>query len=135
MRAPILTLKRARNLRRRMTLPEVLLWKKLRSRQLDGIHVRRQHPVGPYILDFYCASARLAIEIDGVSHEHPDQERHDRLRDKWLKNNGIRVMRVPATDILNDESLEGTLIAIQEAVAPSTAFGGPPPPRKRGGGA
>ena len=62
MRASILTFKRARTLRRKMTLPEVLLWQELRGGRLNGLHFRRQHPVGPYILDFFCAAARLAVE-------------------------------------------------------------------------
>ncbi|MEJ1968138.1 MAG: DUF559 domain-containing protein [Rhizomicrobium sp.] len=65
VRAPILTFKRARALRRKMTLPEILLWQQLRGRKLRGLSFRRQHPVGPYILDFFCASAALAIEVDG----------------------------------------------------------------------
>jgi len=58
MREPILTLKRARKLRRKMTLPEVLLWERIRGGRLNGLRFRRQHPIGPYILNFYCASAR-----------------------------------------------------------------------------
>ncbi len=127
MRAPILTLKRARRLRRKMTLPEVLLWEKLRDRRLNGLHFRRQHPVGPYILDFYCSAARAAIEVDGAGHEHPGQSRRDLRRDRWLAENGIRVLRFPATDILNDERMEGVLAGIAQAAAPSTATRSPSP--------
>jgi len=49
----------------------VVVWQALRGRRLDGIRFRRQHPIGPYILDFYCEEARLAVEIDGQGHEHP----------------------------------------------------------------
>ena len=97
MRASILTLKRARKLRRRMSLPEVLLWEKLRGGRLNALRFRRQHPVGPYILDFYSSSARLAVEVDGAGHEHPEQREHDKRRDHWLAENGIRIMRIPAT--------------------------------------
>src|SRR5947207_10375074 len=84
VRAPILTLKRARALRRKMTLPEVILWQELRGGKLKGLQFRRQHPIGPYILDFFCPAARLAIEIDGSSHENEQQFRHDERRDRWL---------------------------------------------------
>jgi very-short-patch-repair endonuclease len=122
----------ARKLRRTMTLPEVLLWEQLRGDRLNGLRFRRQHPIGPYILDFYCSSARLAVEIDGTGHEHPEQDDHDKRRDSWLTRNGVRVLRIAARDILNDEAMEGVLAHIADAAAPSTAFGGPPPPLKRG---
>ena len=65
---PKKTVARARDLRRTMTLPEVLVWQHIRGRRLDGIRFRRQHPIGPYILDFFCEDARLAVEVDGESH-------------------------------------------------------------------
>jgi very-short-patch-repair endonuclease len=61
------TTRNARNLRRKMTLPEVILWQWLRQRP-DGLKFRRQHPTGPYVLDFFCSDARLAIEVDGEAH-------------------------------------------------------------------
>jgi len=60
-----------------MTLPEVVLWQELRRGKLKGLQFRRQHPIGPYILDFYCSAARLAIEIDGASHSSDVQAKHD----------------------------------------------------------
>ena len=69
----------------------------LRHRQLGGFRFRRQHPIGPYILDFYCAEARLAVEIDGQAHGHPDQIRHDARRDQWLGEKGIRTLRIPSS--------------------------------------
>ena len=95
MRAPVLTQKRARSLRRTMTLPEVSLWQRLRGHR-PGI--RRQHAMGPYILDFYCAAARLCIEIDGQTHDLD----HDTRRDAWLKTQGIDTIRLPAGDVLRD---------------------------------
>src|SRR5262249_17276328 len=65
MRAPALTFKRAHTLRRSMTLPEVILWQELRRSRFKRLRFRRRHPIGPYILDFFCSSARLAVEIDG----------------------------------------------------------------------
>ena len=133
MRAPILTLKRARKLRRKMTLPEVILWQELRRDKLKKLRFRRQHPVGPYILDFFCSAAQLAIEIDGTAHDDEQQSEHDRRRDRWLAQEGIRVLRIAAADILNDGRLEDVLSGIAQATAPSTAFGGPPPPLRGGG--
>jgi very-short-patch-repair endonuclease len=127
VRASILTFKRARALRRKMTLPEVLLWQELRGRKLGGLAFRRQHSMEPYILDFHCPSARLAIEVDGISHE--SRADHDSRRDAWLTEQGVRTLRIPAVDILKDRNLENVLATIAHAVAPSTAFGGPPPPR------
>jgi very-short-patch-repair endonuclease len=63
---------------------------------------RRQHPIGPYILDFYCAKARLAIEIDGVSHDMGDRPKHDLDRDTWLAKHGVRVVRIPASDLTRE---------------------------------
>ncbi|PVM90331.1 endonuclease domain-containing protein [Caulobacter endophyticus] len=101
MRSPVLTLKRARRLRREMTLPETMLWQRLRRRGEDP-PLRRQHPVGVYILDFYCSAARLAVEIDGAGHDTADQARHDARRDAWLASQGIEIMRIAAGDFLRD---------------------------------
>jgi very-short-patch-repair endonuclease len=79
--APLITRDRARDLRRRMDLPEVLLWTELRRRRLAGLRFRRQHPIGRYILDFYCHEARLAVEIDGYSHDVADRPQRDQRRD------------------------------------------------------
>ena len=115
MYAPKLTVARARTLRRRMTLPEVTLWQALRG-QKQGARFRRQHPVGPFILDFWCESARLAVEIDGQTHDHPDQARHDARRTEWLTTQGIRVWRVPARDVLSN--LDGVLAALRDLTSP-----------------
>jgi very-short-patch-repair endonuclease len=66
---------------------------------LAGLKFRRQHPVGPYILDFYCVAARLAVEVDGMRHDEPDQIIHDRKRTAWLATRGIRVIRIAARDV------------------------------------
>jgi very-short-patch-repair endonuclease len=112
MRAPLLTFKRARALRRAMTLPEVLLWQALRGGQVGGLRFRRQHPIGSYVLDFYCPALRLAVEIDGAAHDIPAQASHDLRRDAWLAAQGIRVLRVPAADVLSEEKREGVLDTI-----------------------
>jgi very-short-patch-repair endonuclease len=131
MRAPILTFKRARELRRTMTLPEVLLWQALRGGRLAGLRFRRQHPIGPYILDFFCPSARLAVEVDGSAHDDGAQVRHDERRQAWLAERNIHVLRVTAADVLGN--LEGVLRAIEQAAAPSGSLRSPPPPLRGGG--
>ena len=85
-----------------MTEPEVMLWSRLRRRLPEQPAFRRQHPVGPYILDFYCSAARLAVEIDGASHSEPAQQEHDRRRDAWLATQGIQVYRVQASSVFED---------------------------------
>ena len=94
MRTTLLTQRRARRLREPLTPQEIGLWLKLKNRQLGGFKFRRQHPVGPYILDFYCAELRLAVEIDGQSHDHPDQITHDERRDAYFRGMGITTMRL-----------------------------------------
>jgi very-short-patch-repair endonuclease len=82
-----------------MSLPEVLLWQLLRV-QPDGVKLRRQHPLGPYVLDYYCAAAKVGFEIDGIAHEMGDRPSRDEQRDDWLKSQGVEVVRVPAADVL-----------------------------------
>ena len=121
MRFRPITLVRARKLRRTMTKPEVALWLHLREDKLAGLRFRRQHPIGSYILDFYCASAKLCIEIDGQTHGTPDAQRYDDARTMWLERQGIRVLRFTTSDILSDEGIRGVLFMIEQAAAPTTA--------------
>jgi very-short-patch-repair endonuclease len=67
---------------------------RLKGRQLDGYQFRRQHPIGPYILDFYCPAVRLAVEVDGYSHEVGDAPAYDARRDAWLLKRGIETLRI-----------------------------------------
>jgi very-short-patch-repair endonuclease len=128
LRAPKATIDSAKRLRRAMTLPEVVLWSVLRGARIDGLRFRRQHPIGPYVLDFYCPSARLCVEIDGAVHALDAQAGHDRERDAWLAQNGIRVLRVAAADVLDDRCIDDVVRSIVHAAAPSTGYAGPPPP-------
>jgi len=126
--APKKTVARARDLRRTMTLPEVLLWQHIRGRRLNGIRFPRQHPIGPYILDFFCEDARLAVEVDGESHAQPDAVEHDRRRTEWLNARCISVLRIPARDVLSE--LAAVVDHIQRQVRdqpPSTATRSPSP--------
>ena len=123
------TVQRARALRRVMSLPEVLLWRALRQRP-GNLKFRRQHPAGPYVLDFYCETARLAVEVDGAAHGMGDNPRRDAERDSWLREANIRTFRVPPAAVLgNLEDVVAMLIL--EASAPPLhhppTAGGPPP--------
>lgn len=123
------SIRKARRLRREMSLPEVLLWRQLRSRPA-GLKFRRQHPTGPYDLDFFCSDARLAIEVDGEAHERGDRPARDAARDLWLQERGIETPRIPAVEVLGN--LEGVLRAVvAEAIArlPLHRPSGGPPPR------
>ena len=102
MRAPDQTHKRAKALRSTLSLPEKLLWVRLRRRESDLPIFRRQHPFGPYVLDFYCTSARLCIEVDGASHSMGDRPERDERRDAWLRVQGIEVVRIAASSVLDD---------------------------------
>ncbi len=84
-----------------MTVPEVILWSLLVTRPA-GLKFRRQHPFGPYVLDFYCASARLCIEVDGAWHLMGSRPTSDQRRDAWLLHQHIRTLRIPAAYILDD---------------------------------
>ena len=99
VKRPEAQLQRARAMRRAMTKAEAILWNSVRGGQL-GVKVRRQVPIGPYIADFACLSARLVIELDGPPHERPEQRDHDRRRDAWMRERGWRVLRVPNDVVL-----------------------------------
>lgn len=88
---------RARELRKTMTPAEKLLWDCLRKRQLNGMHFRKQHPYGIYILDFYCFKANLAIEIDGLI--HLKRKAYDKERAEFLESSGLKVLRFKNKDI------------------------------------
>ena len=126
--APKKTIARARDLRRAMTLPEVILWQQIRGRRLDGIRFRRQHPIGSYILDFYCEDARLAVEVDGESHSQAEAVEHDNRRTEWLNAHGISVVRIPARDVLSELAAVVDHIHRQVRNQPPPPLRGPPPP-------
>jgi very-short-patch-repair endonuclease len=93
--------KNAKRLRRKMSLPEVLLWQILRK-QPGYIKFRRQHPIGRYVLDFYVVELKLGLEIDGIAHDMGDRPARDETRDQWIESQGIRMIRIPAKDVLAD---------------------------------
>jgi very-short-patch-repair endonuclease len=99
---------RAKDLRQEQTPAEAKLWSLLRSKQLGGLKFRRQHPIGPFIVDFCCTAHRLVIELDG--HSHADQEDYDLARTEWLEGRGYRVMR------FTNSQVEGQFSAVLEAI-------------------
>ncbi len=123
MRSQTITLKRARRLRRVLSPAEVALWIQLKGRKFNGLHFRRQCPIGPYILDFYCSTSRLAIELDGYSHGVEGAEVHDARRDAWLCTQGIATLRLCNDDVRDDlESVLATILAEVQRHAPSVSF-------------
>ena len=107
---------RARELRQRATEAERVLWERVRNRRLGGLKFRRQHPLGPYIVDFYCAEHRLVVEVDGPIHE--GQKERDALRAEYLEMYGYRVLRFMNEDVLTD--IEGVLERILAACKASS---------------
>ena len=83
----------AKQLRREMTPAERRLWAAIRRNAIDGFHFRRQQVIEGYVVDFYCASAKMAIELDGGVHQ--DQWEYDESRDKIISSLGVRVLRIP----------------------------------------
>ena len=107
-----MTANRARVLRRRMTDAEQVLWRRLRDRRLRGHKFRRQHPLGPYVLDFFCEPVKLAIEIDGG--QHAVRVEADEARTRWLNHHGCRVLRFWNNEVLGD--IDGVLTTILMAI-------------------
>jgi very-short-patch-repair endonuclease len=101
----------AREMRGRLTDAEALLWMLLRNRRMAGAKFRRQHPVGRYILDFYCDEKKLGIELDGG--QHGDAIGYDQQRDGWLQSQGIRILRFWNNQMLAET--EAVMEAIYEA--------------------
>lgn len=102
---------RANQLRRTMTPGERTLWQHLRRKQIHGLKFRRQHPLGPFILDFYCGRHRLVVEVDGEI--HCGQRKEDQARTARLEAYGYRVLRFPNHQVLNQ--LETVLRKIGQA--------------------
>jgi very-short-patch-repair endonuclease len=105
------TVAKARTLRRSLSPSEARLWQYLRTRP-EGLKFRRQHPAGPFILDFYCPAARLAIEVDGEAHGMGANPARDLRRDRWLTEHGFVVLRIPAAELR--AHFEGAVLQILE---------------------
>ena len=130
LNVPIKQIKRARRLRRRMSLPEVLLWQQLRKRP-DGLKFRRQFPINEMTVDFACLERRLIIEVDGEGHNFGDQPGRDAGRDAVLRREGFRVLRIAARDVLRDiDAVLRFIAATCSEVGPlhrAASRRGPPP--------
>jgi very-short-patch-repair endonuclease len=100
----------ARRLRKNETDAEQRLWKALRKLSLEGSHFRRQVPIGSYVADFACLSAKLIIEVDGSQHGEPEGLAKDAERTAWLRSQGFRVLRVWNNDVFSN--LDGVLDAV-----------------------
>jgi len=107
-----IALARRRELRRAATDAEQVLWRLLR--RFAGVKFRRQHPIGRYILDFYCADHGLAVELDGGQHFTDEGRAHDESRTEYLATRGVRVLRFTNRELF--EEREGVLEAIRQAV-------------------
>ena len=115
----------ARDLRGRQTQAEGILWDALRDRRLDGLKFRRQHPIGPFVVDFCCPKRRLAIELDGEVHAL--QREHDAERESLLATAGYRVLHFPNEAVR--DNLPSVLAVIQAAVASELHHPASPLPR------
>ena len=114
----------ARQLRRSMTDAEHRLWFHLRAHRFDGCKFRRQQPLGPYIVDFVHFGSRLVIEADGGQH---NDDPADRVRDKWLRGQGFRVLR-----FWNGDILQNTGVVLEEIWRALRAGPSPPAPLPQG---
>lgn len=92
-----------KNLRNKLTKPEVVLWYYLKDRGLAGYKFRRQHGIGRYIVDFYCPRLRLAIELDGRQHYEQETVEYDKERDAFIQSLGIMVVRIPNSELLGNK--------------------------------
>lgn len=92
----------AKVLRKRSTKEERFLWRHLKSKQLEGLKFRRQQPIGNYIVDFVCFEKRIIIELDGGQHTNITEEKKDKIRDKWFKVQGFKVLRFWNNDVFKN---------------------------------
>jgi very-short-patch-repair endonuclease len=105
---------RARQLRSNQTDAERVLWRKLRLLKSEGFHFRRQAPIGKYVADFACHSAKTVIEVDGGQHGHPKGIAGDDARTEWLESQGYRVIRFWNNDVLGN--IEGVMTALMNTL-------------------
>jgi very-short-patch-repair endonuclease len=121
---------RAREFRREPTRGEALLWQELRAGK-RGPRFRRQHPIGPFIVDFYCPEANLVVEIDGPIHE--TQQERDQAREALLRQRGYQILRIAAIDV--EPSMPIVLTTIDMLISPKPPQPSSPSPSAEGEGA
>lgn len=107
---------RRRELRRNQTGAEKELWAHLRNKQFYEMKFFRQYSIGPYILDFYCPTIKLAVELDGGQHNQSENKEYDLVRSQYLKSHGIDVIRFWSNEVLLN--MEGVLAALGLKVTP-----------------
>jgi adenine-specific DNA-methyltransferase len=110
-------------MRHELTWAEKILWKRLRDRKVEGLKFRRQQPMGNYILDFYCADAKMAVELDGGQHDIPEEREYDLRRTQWLEEEGIKVLR------FWNSQIRGALPWVLESIGTAAGRGKTPSPR------
>jgi len=101
---------RSRELRKGENLAEVLMWQRLQKRQFLGLRFARQKPLGYYIADFYCHSAKVIIEIDGKSHD--DKVEYDKERDEYMQAAGLKTIRIFAKEVLTN--IDGVMVYLEK---------------------
>jgi len=106
---------RRRSLRKNQTDAERKLWSVLRNKQMGGLKFFRQYGIGPYIIDFYCPSSRIAIEIDGGQHAEGNHKQHDEYRSAYLIKQHIRVLRFWNNEVL--KNIVGVWEKIKEVIS------------------
>jgi very-short-patch-repair endonuclease len=116
----------ARKLRRQMSPAEAKLWLELRQRP-GGLKFRKQHPIDPFVADFYCSKASLVIEVDGWAHDTTQVARRDERRDAFLSERGLQIMRIPAAEIMRDVAAVIQQILVRAGSPLHQPPAGPPP--------
>src|SRR5256885_6281013 len=103
-------------MRTSMNTTELLIWSRLRGRKVDGWKFRRQQPIGPYFVDFYCPAAKLIVEIDGPAHQGDATWAYDLRRQAWLETEGHRMLRISVSQISRDlnEVIETIYVVLLE---------------------
>jgi very-short-patch-repair endonuclease len=117
--------KHARVLRKSLTRAEVILWSRLRRRNIEGLLFRRQHPIGPYIADSACMAAQLVVEVDGATHSTSAEIARDAQRDAYMIERGWRILRVLNDDVFH--RLDEVMELIWNHARPPRPAAGPPP--------
>jgi imidazole glycerol-phosphate synthase subunit HisF len=107
----------AKKLRTNLTASEIRLWEELSNKKLGGLKFRQQHPVGSFIADFYCHSAKLVIELDGSVHDTDEAKTRDLDRDALMKEWGLKIIRFRNSEVFED--LANVLKRILEAANPT----------------
>ena len=117
----------SRQLRENMTDAERRLWANIRRKQLKGCQFYRQKPIGDYIVDFFCPRAKLVIEVDGSQHFSGEMTEYDRIRDAYMNNLGLKVLRFTNAEVLN--CIEGVVESIEREMPEEIPLS---PPLKKG---